>query len=57
MPSWSDLENYLRRNGWVLVRQTGRDRIFEKTMPDGTIQDRRFRNLRAKLVRGYLIAF
>ena len=38
MPSWSDLENYLRRNGWELVRQNGRDKIYEKTMPDGIIR-------------------
>ncbi len=38
MPSWSDLEHYLRRHGWVLVRQNGRDKIFEKTMPNGDIR-------------------
>ena len=38
MPSWSDLENYLKRNEWKLVRQNGRDKIFEKTMPDGVIR-------------------
>ena len=38
MPSWSDLERYLKRNEWKLVRQNGRDKIFEKTMPDGTIR-------------------
>lgn len=30
MPSWSDLERYLQRNGWVLIRSTGRDKIYEK---------------------------
>ena len=35
MPSWSDLENYLKQNGWELVRQNGRDKIYEKIMPNG----------------------
>ena len=38
MPSWSDLEHYLKRHEWKLVRQSGRDKIFEKTMPDGVIR-------------------
>lgn len=38
MPSWSDLEIYLKRNGWELVRQNGRDKIYEKTMSDGIIR-------------------
>jgi|GEM_PF-6108356 len=38
MPSWSNLENYLKRNGWELVRQNGRDKIYEKTMSDGIIR-------------------
>lgn len=38
MPSWSDLEHYLKRNEWKLVRQSGRDKIYEKTMPDGVIR-------------------
>jgi predicted RNA binding protein YcfA (HicA-like mRNA interferase family) len=37
MPSWSDLESFLRRDGWVLVRQNGRDKIYEKTLPEGEI--------------------
>jgi predicted RNA binding protein YcfA (HicA-like mRNA interferase family) len=37
MPSWSDLESYLRRDGWILVRQNGRDKIYEKTLPGGEI--------------------
>ncbi|WEK54575.1 MAG: type II toxin-antitoxin system HicA family toxin [Candidatus Cohnella colombiensis] len=37
MPSWSDLENFLRRDGWVMVRQTGRDKIYQKTLPNGEI--------------------
>jgi len=38
MPSWSDLEHYLKRNDWKLVRQSGRDKIYEKTMSDGVIR-------------------
>lgn len=38
MPSWSDLEHYLKWNDWKLVRQSGRDKIYEKTMPDGVIR-------------------
>ena len=38
MPSWSDLEHYLQRNGWNLVRTTGRDKIYEKVEPNGTIR-------------------
>ena len=38
MPSWSDLEHYLKRNERKLVRQSGRDKIYEKTMPDGVIR-------------------
>jgi predicted RNA binding protein YcfA (HicA-like mRNA interferase family) len=37
MPSWSDLERFLSRDGWVLVRQNGRDKIYEKTLPEGEI--------------------
>ena len=37
MPSWRDLENFLRRNGYTFVRQTGRDKIYEKTYPNGDI--------------------
>jgi len=37
MPSWSDLESFLRRDGWILVRQNGRDKIYEKILPDGTV--------------------
>ncbi|WP_338139493.1 type II toxin-antitoxin system HicA family toxin [Paenibacillus thiaminolyticus] len=37
MPSWSDLENFLRRDGWVMVRQNGRDKIYEKTLPNGEV--------------------
>lgn len=38
MPSWSDLEGYLLRNGWVLVRSTGRDKIYEKQEPGQPIR-------------------
>ena len=38
MPSWSDLEHYLKRNEWKLVRQSVKDKIYEKTMPDGVIR-------------------
>lgn len=37
MQSWGDLENFLKRDGWGLVRQNGRDKIFEKTLPNGEI--------------------
>lgn len=37
MPSWSDLEKFLKREGWVLVRQSGRDKIYEKTLENGDI--------------------
>jgi predicted RNA binding protein YcfA (HicA-like mRNA interferase family) len=37
MPSWSDLERFLSRDGWVLVRQNGRDKIYEKSLPEGEI--------------------
>ncbi|MCR8633678.1 type II toxin-antitoxin system HicA family toxin [Paenibacillus radicis (ex Xue et al. 2023)] len=37
MPSWGDLESFLRRDGWVLIRQNGRDKIFEKTLPNGDV--------------------
>ncbi|WP_206108593.1 type II toxin-antitoxin system HicA family toxin [Paenibacillus thiaminolyticus] len=37
IPSWSDLENFLRRDGWVMVRQNGRDKIYEKTLPNGEV--------------------
>ena len=37
MPSWSDLENFLKRDGWARVRQNGRDKIYEKTLPDGIV--------------------
>ncbi|GIO38947.1 hypothetical protein J41TS12_38080 [Paenibacillus antibioticophila] len=37
MPSWSDLESFLKRDGWTLVRQNGRDKIYEKTLPNGEI--------------------
>lgn len=37
MPSWSDLENFLRRDGWILVRQTGRDKIYQKVLPSGEV--------------------
>lgn len=45
MPSWSDLENFLRRDGWIMVRQNGRDKIYEKTLPDGDV-------LRTKVSKG-----
>ena len=38
MPSWNDLERYLNRNGWVLVRTTGRDKIYELVELDGKIR-------------------
>lgn len=37
MPSWRDLENYLKRDGWEYVRD-GVDKIYEKTMPNGEIR-------------------
>ncbi len=37
MPSWKDLESFLKREGYELVRQTGRDKIYEKTLPNGEI--------------------
>ena len=37
MPSWSDLESFLNRDGWVMTRQTGRDKIYQKTLPDGEV--------------------
>lgn len=37
MPSWRDLENFLKRDGWELVRQTGRDKIYQKMLPNGEI--------------------
>ncbi|HBI03425.1 MAG TPA: hypothetical protein DDY49_05280 [Paenibacillaceae bacterium] len=37
MASWSDLESFVKREGWTLVRQTGRDKIYEKTLPNGDI--------------------
>ncbi len=37
MPSWSDLESFLKRDNWVMVRQNGRDKIYEKTLPNGEI--------------------
>ncbi|NIK79922.1 putative RNA binding protein YcfA (HicA-like mRNA interferase family) [Paenibacillus castaneae] len=37
MPSWSDLETFLRRDGWVMIRQTGRDKIYQKTLPNGEV--------------------
>lgn len=37
MPSWSDLESFLRRDGWIMIRQTGRDKIYQKTLPDGVV--------------------
>ena len=38
MPSWRDLENFLKRDGYTLVRETGRDKIYEKTIPNGEIR-------------------
>lgn len=37
MPSWRDLENFLRHDGWVMARQSGRDKIFEKTLSNGEV--------------------
>ncbi|KUO76232.1 MAG: hypothetical protein APF77_24050 [Clostridia bacterium BRH_c25] len=37
MPSWRDLESFLKRDGWTLIRETGRDKIYEKALPDGDI--------------------
>lgn len=37
MPSWSDLENFLRRDGWGMIRQNGRDKVYEKTLPSGEV--------------------
>jgi predicted RNA binding protein YcfA (HicA-like mRNA interferase family) len=36
MPNWNDLEKYLKRHGWELVRQNGRDKMYRKILPDGT---------------------
>lgn len=38
MLSWSDLEGYLQRHGWVLVRSIGRDKIYEKQEPGQPIR-------------------
>lgn len=38
MPSWKDYEGWLKRNGWTKVRETGRDKIYEKIESDGTIR-------------------
>jgi predicted RNA binding protein YcfA (HicA-like mRNA interferase family) len=38
MPSWKDLENFLKHDGYTLLRQTGRDKIYEKTLPNGEIR-------------------
>lgn len=38
MPSWRDLENYLKRNGYTLVRSTGVDLIYERISPNGDIE-------------------
>ncbi|ULL13708.1 type II toxin-antitoxin system HicA family toxin [Paenibacillus sp. H1-7] len=35
---WKDHERWLNKKGWTLVRDTGRDKIYEKTEPDGTIR-------------------
>ncbi len=31
------MESFLKRDGWVLIRQNGRDKIYEKTLPDGEV--------------------
>lgn len=38
MPNWRDQERWLIKNGYTLVRETGRDKIYEKTEPGGTIR-------------------
>lgn len=38
MPSWRDLESYLKRNGYTLIRSTGTDLIYERTTPNGDIE-------------------
>ena len=37
MASWIDLEKYLQRHGWNLVRQHGRDKIYEKLVSENNI--------------------
>lgn len=37
MPSWRDLERFLKRDGWKMIRQNGRDKIYEKTLPNGEV--------------------
>lgn len=37
MPSWSDLERFLKHDGWTLVRQNGTDKIYEKILDNGEI--------------------
>jgi len=38
VPSWRDLESYLRRNGYTLVRSTGTDLLYERTTSVGDIE-------------------
>ena len=38
MPSWKDQERWLRKNGYTLHRDNGRDKIYMKTEEDGTIR-------------------
>ena len=52
MPSWSDLENHLKRHGWELVRQHGRDKIYEKKMPDGSIRRTRVSKSSSEIGKG-----
>jgi len=37
MPSWGDLESWLKRNGWTKVRE-GRDTIYEKIEANGNVR-------------------
>jgi predicted RNA binding protein YcfA (HicA-like mRNA interferase family) len=37
MASWRDLELFLKRTGWVLLRENGKDKRFEKTLASGEI--------------------
>ncbi|MGL4819984.1 MAG: type II toxin-antitoxin system HicA family toxin [Bacilli bacterium] len=37
MPSWKEFERFLIKEGWVLVRENGRDKRYEKVLPNGEI--------------------
>lgn len=57
MPSWSDLESFLRRDGWVMIQQTGRDKIYQKTLPDGEVLRSAVSKGTVRSVKGYLIGY